>query len=68
MASIPDLDREVGDRMLPVIPGTVPSLADLPIGCAFQGRCPWVHERCRVDEPPLIPQVSDHLVRCWLYG
>jgi oligopeptide/dipeptide ABC transporter ATP-binding protein len=68
MASIPDLERPVGDRSLPAIPGTVPSLARLPIGCAFQDRCPRVHDRCRAEEPPLIHKGGRHDVRCWLHA
>ena len=68
MASIPDLEAEVGDRTLPAIPGAVPSLANLPVGCAFQDRCPRVHDRCRSEEPPLLRQGARHEVRCWLYG
>ncbi len=56
---------------LDVIPGTVPSLIDLPPGCRFAGRC-----RARVEhglticgdlEPELLPVEEGHLVRCWLY-
>ncbi|MGQ7793191.1 ABC transporter ATP-binding protein [Faunimonas sp. B44] len=67
MATIPDLDRDVEDRMLPAIPGTVPSLAHLPAGCAFQERCPRAHERCRAEEPPLVAMGGGHEVRCWLH-
>ncbi|MYZ48791.1 ABC transporter ATP-binding protein [Propylenella binzhouense] len=67
MATIPDLERPVGDRMLPAIPGAVPSLARLPAGCAFQDRCPRVHEPCRAGEPPLVRKDGGHEVRCWLH-
>jgi oligopeptide/dipeptide ABC transporter ATP-binding protein len=53
--------------MLPAIPGVVPSLTDLPAGCAFQDRCSHVHERCRREEPPLANIGSGHDVRCWLH-
>jgi hypothetical protein len=42
------------DRLKP-IPGQPPSLINLPGGCAFHPRCEYVMDRCRVDEPPLLP-------------
>jgi peptide/nickel transport system ATP-binding protein/oligopeptide transport system ATP-binding protein len=69
MRSIPDLAQPVpGDRMLPTIEGTVPSLLDLPEGCNFSRRCPQVMERCRQKTPPLFELNGGHLVRCWLHG
>ena len=68
MASIPKVDEApAADRMLPAIAGMVPNLLDLPAGCAFQDRCPKVHERCRREEPPLAEAAARHAVRCWLH-
>ena len=52
LASIPRLRSE---RLaeLPVIPGRVPDLRNLPAGCRFADRCPRVQERCRVERPLL---------------
>ncbi len=69
LESIPKL----GERKarLAVIPGTVPSLVDLPPGCRFAGRCvPRVeHELsiCTEVDPDLLPVSESHEVRCWLY-
>ena len=49
--SIPDLEDKK-DR-LSVIPGQVPNAADLPRGCPFAPRCPYVMERCRTEDPPV---------------
>jgi peptide/nickel transport system ATP-binding protein len=69
MASIPKIDQPVpADRMLQTISGVVPSLLDLPDGCAFQDRCDRVFERCYRDAPQLIDLGFDHQVRCWLYA
>ena len=55
-----------GDRpRLQEIPGMVPPLDRLPVGCKFQDRCPAVQEKCRESEPPLEPLDGDHLARCW---
>ena len=37
------------------IPGSPPDLRQLPAGCVFHPRCPYVMDRCRTDEPPLSP-------------
>lgn len=69
MNSIPILGQRKG--ILDTIPGTVPTLVDIPPGCRFAPRC-----RARVDyelticadiEPDLIEIENDHLSRCWLY-
>ena len=38
---------------LPVIPGSPPSLLNLPTGCSFHPRCAWAIERCRDERPEL---------------
>ena len=55
-------------RRLKAIPGLVPSLLDLPTGCAFQDRCGRVFDRCRAEEPPLFELGGGHQARCWLHG
>jgi oligopeptide/dipeptide ABC transporter ATP-binding protein len=57
-------------KKLHSIPGNVPNLAALPVGCRFADRCPDVHGRCREAEPPLAPPDagSSRQVRCWLYA
>ncbi len=52
---------------LEAIPGTVPSLLDLPPGCRFAPRCPYRMDKCDQEEPPLIKLEGNRLVRCWLY-
>jgi peptide/nickel transport system ATP-binding protein len=65
LASIPVLG-EVRDK-LAVIPGSVPSLRNLPPGCRFAGRCPFVMDICRVEEPGLLRLTEVRTSRCWLY-
>ncbi|WP_319405866.1 ABC transporter ATP-binding protein [uncultured Desulfosarcina sp.] len=43
------------------IPGMMPTLTDIPPGCAFNPRCPLCETICRNQEPPFIP--VDHLTR-----
>jgi peptide/nickel transport system ATP-binding protein len=50
------------------ISGQPPSLINLPRGCPFHPRCPYVMERCRVEEPSLMQVVGrpGHTSACWL--
>ena len=68
MESIPKIDAPGGrDEYLKVIPGVVPSLYNLPRGCAFQDRCPRTMQICREEEPQLKEYLPGHKVHCWLY-
>lgn len=50
------------------VPGSPPSLADLPNGCPFHPRCPHVKEICRQQMPDFTQLDQDHKVACWLVG
>jgi peptide/nickel transport system ATP-binding protein len=54
-------------RLQPIA-GQPPSLINLPGGCPFHPRCPYVMERCLTEVPPLEPVERDshHLSACWL--
>ena len=45
-------------RRLYSIPGQVPDLAALPVGCAFAERCANATVRCRQGVPPLVGQTQ----------
>ena len=45
--------RGVRRHPLSPIPGAPPNLAELPPGCAFAPRCPYVSAACREGVPPL---------------
>lgn len=64
--SIPKID---GDRTqkLHLIPGTVPSLSNVPQGCRFAPRCVFADEKCLKDPPILEPISTGQSVRCWHY-
>jgi len=55
-----------GEAYLKTIPGTVPSLYDLPSGCPFSERCSLVMDECRVREPELKEIEEGHLVSCFV--
>jgi oligopeptide/dipeptide ABC transporter ATP-binding protein len=60
---VPDPSYKRGD----VISGEIPSPVNPPPGCRFHTRCPFAHERCRIEEPPLVEVEKDHYVACHLY-
>jgi peptide/nickel transport system ATP-binding protein len=53
------------DARLVEIPGMVPSLTNLPAGCAFAPRCAMAVERCRAEYPPLQDWGDNHFAACW---
>ena len=63
MASIPDItqDRETLNQ----IDGAMPRLNAIPIGCAFNPRCPQVFDRCKIERPVLAPAGATRAA-CWL--
>jgi peptide/nickel transport system ATP-binding protein len=64
LAAIPVLG-EVRES-LAVIPGSVPNLINLPPGCKFAPRCPYVKEMCVQAVPPLVEVEPGHKVRCFM--
>jgi peptide/nickel transport system ATP-binding protein len=50
------------------IPGMVPPLTNLPIGCAFAPRCPRADERCAAENPPYEEKSAGHWAACWHPG
>jgi peptide/nickel transport system ATP-binding protein len=57
-----------GAGRLREIPGRVPSLAELPRGCAFAPRCPRADEVTRTNVPELRTIGPQHLVACFHPG
>jgi len=77
LGSLPRLGRLDDDvsgepELLREIPGIVPSLSNLPPGCAFAPRCSFADEPCRATIPRYEELRPSHRVACWhaerLYG
>jgi oligopeptide/dipeptide ABC transporter ATP-binding protein len=66
LESIPS--SSAADGRLRPIPGSPPSLINLPSGCKFHPRCAYVMDRCLTEEPLLRPVSRDgyHTSACWL--
>ena len=65
LGSVPRVDAAAtpGQR-LQEIPGTVPSLAELPPGCPFAPRCPHADDAC-IAMPPLDQKRPGQWAACW---
>jgi peptide/nickel transport system ATP-binding protein len=73
LGSMPRMDRVRQERLTP-IPGSPPSLINVPTGCVFNPRCRFVDRvpgrRCFTEHPDLLPttgtsdELTLHEVRC----
>jgi len=50
-----------------IIEGDIPSPMDIPSGCRFHTRCPYVKQICREISPQTKEVESGHFVTCHLY-
>ena len=62
--SVPKMEEKM-DRLYS-IPGQPPALWDLPEGCAFAPRCPYVHDRCHEAYPEVFDVGDGQRSACWL--
>jgi peptide/nickel transport system ATP-binding protein len=67
LGSIPKMDMPQGEELVP-IPGRPPSLINLPTGCSFHPRCPYLRESHKKVDPALepVPEDPNHRVACLL--
>ena len=68
LRSVPKLGERSrkGRTRLVEITGMVPSLYDLPRGCSFHPRCPFVMDSCRETPPEFVDLGGIHRMRCYL--
>jgi peptide/nickel transport system ATP-binding protein len=64
MGAIPTLAGE--DKRLVQIPGSMPRLSAIPVGCPFNPRCGFVFDRCHIERPEPL-QHGTQAVACHLY-
>lgn len=65
LRSAPRLSNPSHTR-LHAIPGNPPNPMNLPVGCRFAARCPYVQPKCIAEEPPLRDADSpQHQYACW---
>lgn len=65
--SIPSLEPLQKEQRLVTIPGVVPPLSQLPLGCNFQDRCLRADEACKgTHGDPVLEEVApQHLTACF---
>ena len=64
ISSVPKLEEKT--ERLYSIEGQPPALYNLPPGCSFAPRCPYVTDACREEYPPIFTQAEDQLAACWI--
>lgn len=73
LSAVPNPDPHFEKKRI-ILSGDVPSAINPPLGCRFHTRCAYAKERCRNEEPELIPikNETSHYVAChyWseIYG
>ena len=66
LGAMPRLGESENGQRLTENPGSVPSMLEPIVGCAFAPRCPLAIDRCRAEQPPLNAYGdSQHLAACW---
>jgi oligopeptide/dipeptide ABC transporter ATP-binding protein len=63
MAAIPVPDPSVQKEEV-LLQGDVPSPTNIPPGCRFHPRCPYMTEKCKREVPPLFERTKGHLTAC----
>ncbi len=64
LSAVPSFDPAQRTRRI-ILEGETPHPSDAPPGCAFQDRCPLVHDRCRTEVPTLTSFMPQHDVECF---
>jgi oligopeptide/dipeptide ABC transporter ATP-binding protein len=65
LSAVPVPDPKAQRKRI-ILAGDVPSSVHPPAGCRFHTRCPYVMERCRVEEPLMQEVQPGHRVACHL--
>jgi len=68
IACIPSLQADPDPARPPLdeIPGIVPALTELGMGCPFSPRCAEAMPKCGKEAPPLKEITTGHVAACWL--
>jgi peptide/nickel transport system ATP-binding protein len=64
MGAIPSMSEDRENLLQ--IDGSMPRLNAVPVGCAFNPRCPQVMGRCRIERPELLDAGATRAA-CWLH-
>ena len=64
ISSVPKPGQSKRAAQLQSISGNPPSLTQMPSGCVYAERCPFVIDICRTEKPPLEILPDERSVRC----
>ena len=69
LSSIPvvSAEEELLKPLKVISTGEIPSPVDLPTGCSFHTRCPFVMEICNRVDPVMVEAAQGHQARCHLF-
>lgn len=69
LSSIPVVseEEEAAKPEKVVSTGEIPSPVDLPPGCSFHTRCPYVMDICNKVDPVMVETQPGHIARCHLF-
>ncbi len=70
LSSVPELntDKDTNkDKDKIKLGNELPSPENLPSGCKFHTRCPFVMEKCKTDVPKKVDFSESHFCKCFLY-
>jgi oligopeptide/dipeptide ABC transporter ATP-binding protein len=63
ISAVPIPDPRKRNRKRPILTGDIPSPMNLPTGCRFHTRCPYMQQICRTVDPPFV-QHGERAVAC----
>ncbi len=66
LSAAPSVNAKPGHAYALEIVGEPPKPSNPPPGCRFQTRCPFAHDRCRIEEPALRFVAAGHQSACHL--
>ena len=66
LSAVPEINKDKKSEQIS-LQGELPSPENLPSGCKFHTRCPYVQERCKAQIPDKSEFSATHSCRCFLY-
>lgn len=67
LSSVPELNKNNNKEKIQ-LQGELPSPENLPKGCKFHTRCPFVMDKCKTETPQEIEFSKTHKCKCFLYN
>ena len=66
LSSVPELGVKNKEQIIKLT-GELPSAENLPAGCKFHTRCPYVMDKCGQNSPQELEFSASHKCKCFLY-